>query len=299
MKDLNVKRKQYRQRYVNPKRAAHEIHRERILSKIWNKCRLIVYCNAFDVHSPITISACDPDFHKHFGHDNFSRFILDDLIGPETSAETLKSVKTSISQGLAISEYLNLYRHDGSLVSCHVTANAITGSLYRADNSKPRDGHRWSVLTIRHAGTVNAGLNVDVIGTFGNANLNEVGRLMVIEEDVINVHKRIYTNHELDQLAKRDCHTHADTAIANSNCHSCPREFIIQGPISFKPLDTVPAFTYHLPPYTIERNDDSSGETEACDSSSDDSSFTDPLKLPHDEFDRESVSYSMSNPCVC
>ena len=155
----------------------------------FRQCKLVLYSQTFDTNKDICVHAGDENLLKMFGHDASFRLVLDDLVGPMTCTKNLVCLKAAIEQGNCISCYLNLYRVDGSIVSCHVTVSSIGKSTTKNDT-------RWAVMTIRHACSVANALNLN-ISFFGSKEISEAAKCYKIN-DVVLENQRVLCQEEMD-----------------------------------------------------------------------------------------------------
>lgn len=77
------------------------------------------------------------------------------------------SIEKAILSGQSAMEYVNLYRADGEVLSCHITVRCIpsTSAARKEMQQRGNVDERWAILTVRSASVV------------GNANYVGIGLL--------------------------------------------------------------------------------------------------------------------------
>lgn len=113
-------------------------------------------------HSGITINYCDSDFLCTFGYvDCGAGILLSGMMGKASSVDTLRKIESFLRLGRTATEYINLYRSDGTTpLSCHIsllplksnrdTIPAVPPSFARTTT----ENLLWGVITIRSASSV-------------------------------------------------------------------------------------------------------------------------------------------------
>lgn len=164
---------------------------------IFKKSKIILKGNAYDEISTIIIDCADSNFTEMFGYSSLTTGVqvrLNDLIGPATSLAKFDELKRAMDFGKSTCAYVNLYRCDGTALSCHVSLLSITGkNTFTEDNSfqdssfpdaklksstdsENRIGERYAVLTIRSAAVVGNARDFG-IGFFGLSSITEDSKL--------------------------------------------------------------------------------------------------------------------------
>ena len=152
---------------------------------IFKKSKVVLRGNAFDEISTILIECADANFTEMFGHSLDIQLRLNDLIGPATSLAKFDELKRAMDNGKSTCAYVNLYKSDGTALSCHVSFLSITGqNTFAEENSfshnklkaNARTGERYGVLTIRSAAVVGNARDFG-IGFFGLSTISEDAKL--------------------------------------------------------------------------------------------------------------------------
>ena len=149
----------------------------------------------------VRIRSVSPAFTSTFGFDMGHAQAdeegfrpLSVLFGKSTNRDFPFLVENTLLTGQSAMEYVNLYRSDREVLSCHVTVRSVpSGDQARQDMQElQHSDERWAVLTIRSASSL------------GNANFIGVG-LLGVERIAMSQLERliggdVLTVPEIDQL---------------------------------------------------------------------------------------------------
>lgn len=124
----------------------------------------------------VRIRSTTPVFASTFGFDSELLNAEEDsfrpisvLFGKATNREFPFLIENTLLAGQTVMEYVNFYRTDGEVLSCHVTIRSVPSGDQARQEMQESTGsdERWAVLTVRSASAI------------GNANFIGVGLLGV------------------------------------------------------------------------------------------------------------------------
>jgi len=124
----------------------------------------------------VRIRSMTPVFASTFGLDSELLNAEEDsfrpmsvLFGKATNREFPFLIESALLAGQTVMEYVNFYRSDGEVLSCHVTIRSVpSGDQARQEmQENTQSDERWAVMTVRSASAI------------GNANFIGVGLLGV------------------------------------------------------------------------------------------------------------------------
>ena len=137
---------------------------------ILDTCRARLLFSPRDLSfAEVSVQDMSPAFLKAFGIERPDRCPLASLFGKATSREFLGKVELAMLNGLTVMEFVNLYRTDGAVLSCHVVVRSSPSGA-TAQSQMMRQNHsdeRYATLTVRSASSL------------GNANYVGIGLLGV------------------------------------------------------------------------------------------------------------------------
>ena len=128
------------------------------------------------------------EFLNTFGYDRneLISFPFNKLSGAATARNVLSRVTIAILMGKNALEYINLYRKDGTVLSCHISIQCITGNQ-KAVNERLNSNNshsmlqKWAVITIRSASIVgntkHSGLSILGIERVSKDLLSKIGTI--------------------------------------------------------------------------------------------------------------------------
>ena len=133
----------------------------------------------------LMVKYAQDEFFETFGYtrDELNSFSFSKLSGDATSRNVLSRITIAILMGKNSVEYINLYKKDGTVLSCHVSIQCINGNQRMvkkilASNSNV-NLQKWAVITIRSASVVgnskHSGLSILGIERVSKDLLNKIG----------------------------------------------------------------------------------------------------------------------------
>ena len=157
--------------------AKEKAAKPRSWTNIMDLCRARISLSARDLDcNEVRLRNMSPSFAATFGLDtellNSDEQVyrpLSTLFGKSTYREFPFIVESTLLAGQTIMEYVNFYRSDGEVLSCHVTIRSIpSGDEARQEmQERQKSDERWAVMAVRSASSL------------GNANFCGVGLLGV------------------------------------------------------------------------------------------------------------------------
>lgn len=146
-------------------------------TSILDICRARISFSPRDLEfNQVRIRNMSPNFAATFGldtelwnSDEEGYRPMSTLFGKSTYREFPFIVESTLLAGQSVMEYVNFYRSDGEVLSCHVTIRSVpSGDEARQEiQARQKSDERWAVMTVRSASAL------------GNANFIGVGLLGV------------------------------------------------------------------------------------------------------------------------
>ena len=123
---------------------------------IFAKIKVVVSLNQNSDNPQLIIRHADQRFFAEFHYDreDIKHFEFQNLAGLATSRLSLFRIESSILTGSSLSgEFINLYRKDGVVLSCHLSVTVMTDRC-SASSTTSEIKEKFAVITIRSASVV-------------------------------------------------------------------------------------------------------------------------------------------------
>lgn len=121
---------------------------------IFQPSKIVVSMNPRNFESPeLVIRFAQSEFLTTVGYEeeDILGMPFEIILGQASIRLNTYKIQTAILMGKTASEYNNLYRRDGVMLSCHLTVQSLTGTS-ETNSSARRE--KWAVITIKSASIV-------------------------------------------------------------------------------------------------------------------------------------------------
>jgi hypothetical protein len=125
-------------------------------NNIFAQCKLIISLSPRDSKPEIMVHHTQAEFRNNFGYDQSTLpFPLKTLFGKATIRYSTVKLQNALMGNKSTCEYMNLYKQNGTPLSCHVTLTTLTGRSVDIDPlTTVMSTEKWGVVTIRSASVV-------------------------------------------------------------------------------------------------------------------------------------------------